>query len=330
MSKTAHRWAIAWLLLLGWGGSPVARAEVILGPSQFGTDMTPYYRFTGGYPDVATSTVNNPSFYQPSLDLSGVGWVLPGIAGPGGGTAWNVTMIDSTHFISAWHVTLAGDTPVGATVNFRPAGTSSIVTRTIASLQNVPNLDGSLSDVSLGTLSSPIPSGVASYPIAATAPSQAVMDVYGRSSEVGRSNVSFTQSGVGFVNNETLDALIYQFVQPNGNPFGFPNTVGNDECYLIGGDSGSPSFLPIGNQLALVGVHAAVATYEDFGLTYPPSAAVDIAASVDSNVPDYIAQLLALGVNVTVVPEPSSMALLSMTAAGAAIGYWRRRRLVAA
>jgi hypothetical protein len=324
MPLATRRWAIALLLLFGLGGSHVVRAEVILGPSQLGTDPAPYFRFTGGYPDFATNTVNNPSFYQPTLDLSGVGWVLPGILGPGGGTAWNVTMIDSTHFLSAWHVTVAGDTPVGATVNFRPAGSSSIVTGTIASLQNVPNPDGSLSDVSLGTLSSPLPASIAAYPLALASPAQQVMYVYGRESEVGRSNITFTQAGLPLgVNNETLDALIYQFVQPNGNPFGPPSTVGNDEAYLNGGDSGGPSFVMVGNQLELIGIHAAVGSYEDAGMTPPPGVAVDVAFSVDSNLPDYAAQIALL-----VVPEPSSFALLGVTVVGAATGYWRRRRSV--
>ena len=33
------------------------------------------------------------------------------------------------------------------------------------------------------------------------------------------------------------------------------NGLGADECYLIGGDSGGPSFIDASGQLALVGIH---------------------------------------------------------------------------
>lgn len=138
------------------------RAEVILGPSQLGADATPYFRFTGGFQVPPSSTINNSSFYLPSLDLSGVGWKLPGVAGS---LAWNVAMIDNVHFVGAWHVAVTGNMSVGDTINFRPAGTSSIVTATVANLQNVPNPDSSTSDVLLGTLARCSRPGAASPPI---------------------------------------------------------------------------------------------------------------------------------------------------------------------
>ena len=70
-------------LALGLAGSQPCRAEVILGPSQLSDPLLPYYRFSSGYFDPPSGTVNNPSFYLPTLDLSGVGWRLPGIVAGG-------------------------------------------------------------------------------------------------------------------------------------------------------------------------------------------------------------------------------------------------------
>src|SRR4051812_41314093 len=85
-------------LVIGSSGVRDCRAEVILGPSQSGTSSTPYFRFSGGYPDNPASTTNNPSFYLPN-DFSGVGWKLPGFFGPGGGAGWSIAMIDNIHFV---------------------------------------------------------------------------------------------------------------------------------------------------------------------------------------------------------------------------------------
>jgi hypothetical protein len=309
--------------LTGAFGLQAARAEVILGPSQFGADPNPFFRFSGGYNDTPTSTVNNPNFYLSTLDFSGVGWRLPGVFGPGGGSAWNVTMIDNIHFVVASHVVAGNDVVLGDTINFRPAGTSSILTRTVANLQPVPNPDNSKSDVTLGTLNAPFAagSGIAAYPITPSAAYPQALYVYGRQSEVGQNNFSFTQSGIAFVNNETLNALLFDYDQPNANPDGLPSTVGNNEAYLNAGDSGGPSFVLVGGQFQLVGVHAAVASYEDIGSTRPAGAVDDISYSIDSYMPDYSAQIALM-----IVPEPSSLALGLFAASGAVSAYRRFRR----
>ncbi|HEX4589025.1 MAG TPA: hypothetical protein VH120_03790 [Gemmataceae bacterium] len=325
-----HHWILAATMFLGSAGHQLARAEVILGPSQFGADINPYLRFAGGYNDTPANTVNNSGFYLPSLDLSGVGWRLPGIFSS---AAWNVAMIDDRHFVGAWHTTVNGVVNVGDTINFRPAGTSSIVTRTIASVQNVPNADGSTSDVLLGTLNTPIPagSGIAAYPITPAATYPQVIYAYGRQSEVGQNNVSGTQSGISFpidgnpAHNEVLDALLFDYDQPGAtgatSPDGLPSTVGNNEAYLNAGDSGGPSFVLVGGQLQLVGTHAGVTNYAGIGSTKPAGAQDDISFSFDSYLPDY-----AAAINAIITPEPSSLALGLFAAGGAVTGYLRSRR----
>lgn len=233
-------------------------------------------------------------------------------------------MIDDVHFVGAWHVAVAGDINLGDAINFRPAGTSSIVSRTVANLQQVPNPDGSGSDVLLGTLNAPFApgSGVAAYAITPTASYPQALFVYGRQSEVGRNNFSSTQNGISFINNETLNALLFDYDQPNGNPDGLASTVGNDEAYLNAGDSGGPSFVLVGGQLQLIGTHAAVASYEDIGMTPPPGVADDVSFSLDSYLPGYSSQIAAL----IAVPEPTSLALTAFAAGGAIIGFVRSRR----
>jgi hypothetical protein len=328
----------AWAVAIG---PREARAEVILGPQQFGTDIGPYFRFTGGYPDNAATTTNNPSFYLSTLDFSGVGWRLPGIFGAGGSAGWNIAMIDSIHFVGAWHVAVGGNLNIGDTVNFRPAGTSSLLTRTVANLQNVPNADGSTSDVLLGTLNASFAagSGIAAYPLTPTATYPQVLYPYGRQSEVGQNNVSGTQSGINFpidsnpAHNEVLDALLYDYDQPPnqtppgyGNPDSRPSTVGNNEAHLNSGDSGGPTFVLIGGQLQLVGTHAAVLSYGDIGYNYttnpPPPGFDDNAYSADSYLPDYAATIALM----TAVPEPSSLTFGVLAAAGGLTGFIRSRR----
>jgi hypothetical protein len=334
MSRSTVRFSLSlFSFFVGLAASPT-RAEVILGPSQFGTNFNLYLRFNGGFPANPATTVNNPNFYQPTLDLSGVGWRLPGVGGVFQ-SAWSVTMIDSTHFVGAYHVPVTGNMSIGDSINFLPQGSSTVISRTIANLQNVPNLDNSTSDVLLGTLSSPVPANVAKYAIAATAPIQTPMFLYGRQSEVGRNNVSGTQSGIPFqvdsnpAHNEVLDALLYDYDQPGAtgatSPDGLPSTVGNDEAYLNAGDSGGPSFILSGSLLQLVGTHAGVASYEDIGGTKPAGAQDDVSYSLDSYLPDYASTIASM----IAVPEPSSLALLGFGVCGMA-GYLRSRRRRAA
>lgn len=303
------------------------RAEVILGPAPTGTISSYYNRFAGGFPDTPSTTVNNPTFYQPTLDLSGVGWKLPGFFGAGGGNAWSVAMIDDRHFIGAWH-TANNPIPaeralnVGDTLNFRPFGTSSLMSRTISNLQQVFNASNQPTDLMLGTLSTPfLPTdGIRAYTIPSTVTPQQELYIYGRESRLGRNNVSqLITANVG--SGDTV-CLIYDYDQPGGNPDGQPSTVGPDEAHTEPGDSGSPLFVLIGGQLQLVGTHSGIGSYQDFGLQNPPGVTDLIAYSLDVYVPFYSAQIAAL----IAVPEPSSFALITIVGIGAAIRYRRGRR----
>jgi hypothetical protein len=326
-------------LLLGYTGFQPCRAEVILGPAPVGTIPSYYYRFSSTYTDDPTQTVNNSTFYQSGLDLSGVGWKLPGIFGPGGGTAYNVTMIDSTHFISNWHVNAPGGIMLGDTINFRPAGTSSNLTRTVTNLQQVTNLglggsgvpDGSGSDVMLGTLNAPFApgSGIATYPIAAAGTVQQVVYLYGRESALGRNNISPSAPGnpnpviLADVGTGATATFRMDYDQPNSNPDALASTVGSDEAHFNAGDSGGPTFVLVGGQLQLLGGNMFIQSYGDPGEpALPPGVSDPVEYSGATYLPFYTAQINAL----IAVPEPSSLALGLFAGGGAVAGWVRSRR----
>jgi hypothetical protein len=330
MSRSTNLpWSAVACFLLGMAGPPAARAEVILGPEQLAANPAPYFRFSGGYPDNPAATTNNPSFYLSTLDFSGVGWKLPGIFGPGGGSGWNVAMIDNTHFIGAWHVhNLNGvvNMDIGDTLNFRPAGsTNTIVQRTIANLQQVPNADTTGSDVMLGTLNASIAgTGVSTYPIAAAGVSQQVIYAYGRQSEVGQNNFGQIATGAGGGGLSPASIFVFDYDQPNSNPdsrpvLGFPSA--NEGGYQAG-DSGSPVFVLVGGQLQLLGAAYGTISYGDPGQQPKPANVVDpLEFSAATYLPDYVAQINALA-----VPEPGSLALGLCAGSGILAGYMRSRR----
>ena len=72
------------------------------------------------------------------------------------------------------------------------------------------------------------------------------------------------------------------------------------EARLVGGDSGSPTFTFIGGSLALLGTHSAIGTIE--GVDY----------SFDNFIPIYLSQMAPLGIEFSVVPEPSRAVLVMM------------------
>ncbi len=319
-------------MLLGCAGLQSARAEVILGAEQDGININNYLRLTGGYPTDPSTTTSNSTFYLPSLDLSGVGWVLPGIFSS---AAWNVTMIDSQHFIGAWH-TNPTNVSVGSTVNFLPLGASSIASRTVANLQQVPNAGGGGSDVMLGTLNAPVPAGVAAYPIAAAATAQQLLYVYGAQSQVGQNNLTMgtfilptsmgpqpiSSPGLYDVGTGATLAYLFDYDQPNSNPDGQPSTVGTSEAALSAGDSGGPTFVMVGGQLELLGDNMFNISYDPTFNPAPPGTVDSIEWSGATDLASYAAEIQTL----IAVPEPSSLAFCAVSVAGAVGASVRSRR----
>ena len=89
--------------------------------------------------------------------------------------------------------------------------------------------------------------------------------------------------------------------------------LGADEAYLQSGDSGGPTFITVGSELVLIGIHAGT----------------DPTLSADSFLSNYITEISAIveagGESLTLispVPEPSSSLLIAL---GAVILSLRRR-----
>jgi len=179
--------------------------------------------------------------------------------------------------------------------------------------------------VYLGRLSAPIPASdhIAFYPVL-TLPNTSdyvgkTIYTYGIPNLVGRNVIStvepYAESG------ENGPGMFFNYDVPG---------LGPDETYLIGGDSGCPSFAVVNGKLALLGEH--FSTYGTSGLLIPadwgaPKASDGSWWSVDGFVRAYIDQFNAvLPANqqvTTVVPEPSTALLLIAGAATLWAAAWR-------
>lgn len=276
-----------------------------------------------------TNPTENPNFFFSAFDFSGVGWFFPGINFQ---SALGVTMIDDRHFVGAAHVAQIAP---GATLYFRSAGPNPVtLTRIIAGVQQVPNADNSPSDVLLGTLQVPFTptDRITSYSIpsslnTSTYDNQQIYS-YDQIGSVGRNNIGgssilgpgngFAPYGTGSFTN-TGNTRYFLFDDDTGfNDDNFPGYVpplDRDEIRVVGGDSGSPSFLQVGGTLQLVGAHYALFEGDVGG--------IPVNISVDSFLPEYRTRILAL-----TVPEPSSLLLLAGTSAALACRCRFRRNAV--
>jgi hypothetical protein len=241
------------------------------------------------------------AFVGEGLDFSGVS-----TGGP-----W-ATMISPQYFITAYHWPATGS----ATLTFHEGNdwNSGAHTYNVDTGYHVTLLyDGQPADVFLGRLSAPIPAAdhIASYPVVklpnlSDYTGMAIYN-YGAPDAVGRNVISKVEPYIE--GGENGPGMFYNYDLPG---------VGPDETYLIGGDSGGPSFTVVDGKLALLGEH--FSTYGTSGLLPggndygPPKSGDGSWWSVDGFVPAYIDQLnshLPADNQVTVVvPEPSALVLI--------------------
>jgi hypothetical protein len=241
-------------------------------------------------------------FLGQAFNWSGVGLSSNG--------AW-ATMISSQYFVTAAHFHPAG----GNTVTFYSGNTESADARYQATVDSwsyqtsfTDNTGKTYpSDLWIGKLTTPIPenANITSYPVLGLPTNDdyggQMIYVYGKTQRVGRNIIDWV-GAAGNANPPTNVTAVMEYNYDTGS-----NGLGADECYLIAGDSGAPSFVDWNGELALTGIHYYHSGIYDYGA---PDAQGSY--SGDSFVPYYIDQLDAhmSGASVRVVPEPTSLALL--------------------
>ena len=256
---------------------------------------------------------NSPNFIGAGYDFSGVGNSANG---------W-VTMISPSHFLTAAHIGAGGtatfdrDNRIDNNIEI-PLITRSVLSDSLVRLQNT---DGSPTDLLFGRLDAPLTAadGIASYDIAER---PAAGDYVGSTQFVyGRGEGGIDSDRLG---RNTIDRVVpLREVDPAFEPasgsspvtisnYDYTGGSGDDETFLMGGDSGGPNFLVIDGALALVGINWFNATADN-----DPNKMV---LSGSSYVPAYASQIEGL----MAVPEPASIATLAtMTAT---LLLTRRRR----
>jgi len=248
------------------------------------------------------SPVSNPDFFLAGSDLSGVGIEI-------GGSNRPLTMISPIHFLASRHF------PPSGTVTFVNQD-DEIKTYTISTTAAVvdPSFPGTETDLLVGTLTEAIPASdkIAFYPTLDYASlsefDNAELLPYGKQHRVGRNELDGEERLLsGSANN-------FRNINVSGN-IGFvaaydydPATgFSPDESRFEGSDSGYPTFIRVGSQLGLAGIHWAIGTFDD-----------GTPANFDTFVPFYrseVNDILAgsgYSLQTIVIPEPASFLLLSI------------------
>jgi len=247
---------------------------------------------SGGY---GGSPVENPTFFLAGYDFSGIGRDDSGNQ--------PLTMISPIHFVASRHFTPSGAVTFvnqdGLLKNYTVASTTAVISPTST-------------DLVIGTLTSAIPASdnIAFYPTFSYSLlsefDNAELLVYGKQDRVGRNELdgkehSLSGSASNFP-NISVDGFIgrtaaYDFAPATG--------FSPDESRLEGGDSGSPTFIRVGSQLGLAGIHWAIGEFDD-----------EVHANFDTFIPYYQPQINALlagsgySIQTIAIPEPTSIVLL--------------------
>jgi hypothetical protein len=256
------------------------------------------------------------AFIGAGMDLSGVGL--------SSGGSW-ATMISPQYFISAYH-----DHPTaGQTVTFYQGDTTAGggYTFTVDPTYIATSYNGSPSDVYIGKLTTPIPASdhIASYPVLQLPSNNSYIGMtvytYGYPNRLGTNVISnvgtYTEAG------ESQTGMFYNY----------DSSGGLSESYLMGGDSGGPSFSVYNGQLMLMGEH-----FSNWGTSGLPGAPGNVWPttgdgswwSVDGFLPSYVSQIDASLpadqqiATVQPVPEPITMTSLALAMGG--LGAYLKRR----
>ncbi|TAE77025.1 MAG: hypothetical protein EAZ84_05645 [Verrucomicrobia bacterium] len=194
----------------------------------------------------------NPTFLYDASKFTGVAW-FPAE------TYKQCAMVTPRHFLWATHYGM----PTGKTIRFIDTN-GVVVDRTVSAATIVPGHLGGNSDLTLATLSQPVPATVKPFPylklnlpsFSATAPQYQNKEliVFGKTARAGRGVIGgFIDSSLQVPNDPqgTTRFFTFDYLSAETNAA---------DCYFSpeGGDSGSPSFHMVNGQPALVGTHSAV------------------------------------------------------------------------
>jgi hypothetical protein len=323
------------LLSLLLAGAPAGRAGVIVDHTPNAFDPR-YDRFVSGYPTAPVPNTST-SFIGLPYDLSGIGW-------RDSAPIQSISLVSPRHFIGNFHVGYQ----VGEKLDFYDPVANVVRRYTVQNIRRMSTTIGTQtlpSDVALGTLTAD-PTGVTTIPIpasdhvnffavAAAAVVGAPMLNYGQNPAYGAGNLVH----LGRNNITTIEPTTLTPNSPPNPPQDLTMAATYDytptnpgEFYLIGGDSGGPSFIPFNStMIALVGGH--------LGVSNPTTNPQPGDESVDSYLPFYISEINSFmaqdtdtthpngySLTVTAVPEPGSLVLIGMAAtAFVAVCRWRSR-----
>ena len=285
--KLLVSWAAAALALSGSVSALGLRDNVNTG------DNTIYT----GFPN---NTAANPGFDYADFETSGVGWYVQD-------TRRQFAMVSPLHFVCANHFR------PGINGQVRFLGTDN-VERTYEILKTEVIVDASsgATDLCLGTLEEAVDTSVI-HPVAyANLGSDASYAgpgiVFGKTVRAGKTSFGgvTTTSGTSLTGSEQIDNtrfinLVYSFAGVDG-----------DDAFLEAGDSGSPSFLDINGELALVGTNSAV--IDNLGSQ----------AALAAFVPFYVDELNAFMEDDGYQMREATPGVTSLTAQGASVGTLRQ------
>ncbi len=179
------------------------------------------------------------------------------------------------------HVLLANHFSGGGNLSFIN-GAGVKFDRSLGTKTNIPNGSGGTSDLAIMKISAPLgpDTNILPFPVmnlaneAAYSTPPMTITVFGQSRRAGRGMItSFQDTAVPAANIDSTRTFTFNYLNSFGN---------QDDCFFVGGDSGSPSFITVGNRPALVGVHLAVGNGPGFVF------------NVDTFVPHYTADVNAL------------------------------------
>ncbi len=214
------------------------------------------------------------AFIGEAYDWSGVGWSsgeYPGGEPTPGRSDW-ATMISPQYFLAARHA----KPEFGEDVTFYEGNTR---TPAESHTYEVDSWSRNWGDLYLGRLTQPISANIAYYPILelpsneGNANKNKIFFAYGRTDRVGRNKIDE-------VRDETAGGFTTRTMKYDYDHGTVGGGVGDDENLLESGDSGGPSFIDEGGELALIGAH-----WLRWGSNPDPGEGI---ASSDSFVPHYI------------------------------------------